>query len=236
MPAEKEWRKYFHPKKTLEKFGLREGMVLLDLGCGYGTFSLAAASIVGKKGLVYSLDIDEKMIKRVARKAQLKGLKNVRAMVADISSFRNVVLPSADIALFANVIHGTGNKVQLLKSVKRLLKPRGRVVVMNWKIDENTPRGPPMELRPTKEDTLEYLRKAGYESAKVLDVPPFHYAVVAFSGKRGHIRRQQETRSRYEIKAKQRTKFRSVSQSNISQSRRFTRSWEVKGESNTELC
>ena len=179
MPNEKEWRNYFRPKKTLEKFGLREGMILLDLGCGYGTFSIAAARIVGKSGLVYSLDIDEKMINRVVKKAQSKSLRNIKPIVADISSLRNIEL-SADIALLANVIHGTRYKVQLLKRVKRLLKPKGCIVVMNWRVDENTPRGPPMKLRPTKEDTLEYLRKAGYESAKVLDMPPFHYAVVAY--------------------------------------------------------
>ena len=37
MPYEKEWRRYFHPRKALESFGLTEGMVLLDFGCGYGT-------------------------------------------------------------------------------------------------------------------------------------------------------------------------------------------------------
>lgn len=52
MPYEKEWRRYFHPKKTLERFGLRKGMILLDFGYGYGTFSIAAAKIVGKRGAV----------------------------------------------------------------------------------------------------------------------------------------------------------------------------------------
>ena len=180
MPTEKEWRKYFRPRKTLEKFGLRKGMVFLDLGCGYGTFSLAAASIVGRSGLVYSLDIDERMIRSVVRKAQWMALRNIRAMVADISSLRRTELPAADIVLFANVIHGTRKRVQLLKGVKRFLKPAGRIIVMNWEVDENTPRGPPMNLRPTKEDTMRYLRRAGYKSAKSLDVPPFHYAVIAF--------------------------------------------------------
>ena len=51
---------------------------------------------------------------------------------------------------------------------------------MNWKSDKKTPRGPPMNMRPTKEDTLEYLRKADYRSPKVLEVPPHHYDVMAF--------------------------------------------------------
>ena len=179
MPYEKEWRRYFHPKKTLESIGLREGMVLLDSGCGYGTFSIAAARIVGKRGLVYALDIDKKMINIVEKKARSLHLGNIYAMVADISSFRNVKVPPCDFALFANVIHGSRNKVRLLRGARQFLKPRGRIVVINWKVDAGTPRGPSMNLRPTEEETLDLLRKAGYKRAKVLDVPAFHYAVIA---------------------------------------------------------
>ena len=73
MPSEIEWQKYFRPKKTLfEPFGLRRGMTLYDLGCGYGTFSIPAAQIVGARGLVYSIDIDKKMVGRVLWRARRK--------------------------------------------------------------------------------------------------------------------------------------------------------------------
>ena len=179
MPYEKEWRRYFLPKKALESFGLTRGMALLDFGCGYGTFSIAAARIVGKGGLVHALDVDKKMTNRVERKAQAMHLRNINTMVVDISSLRNVRLPKCDFALFANVIHGTRNKVRLLRGARRFLKPKGRIVVMNWKVDESTPRGPSMNLRPTEKETLDYLRRAGYKRGKVIDVPPYHYAVLA---------------------------------------------------------
>jgi ubiquinone/menaquinone biosynthesis C-methylase UbiE len=63
-------------------------------------------------------------------------------MVADISSLRNVKLPRFDVALFANIIHGSRDTDRLLKGAKRLLKPSGHIVVMNWNVDEDTPRGP----------------------------------------------------------------------------------------------
>ena len=182
MPYEKEWRRYFHPRKTLESFGLREGMILSDFGCGYGTFTIAAARIVGKTGLVYALDIDKKKIKKVKKRAQLMSLTNVKPIVADISTLRNAKLPKCDLALYSNVIHGSRDRDQLLKGASQFLKPSGRVIVMNWKVEETTPRGPSMKLRPTEKETLEYLRKAGYKKARVLDVPPFHYAVIASCG------------------------------------------------------
>ena len=179
MPAEKEWEKYFRPKRALETFGLRRGMKFLDLGCGYGTFSIPAARIVGKSGVVYSLDIDEIMVGRVRAKAKSRHLNNVKAVAGDVSSLRDSELPLVHLALLANVIHGASNKVRLLKGVKKFLKSNGHIVVMNWKVDESTPRGPPMKMRPTEKETLTYLQRAGYDPCKVLDMPPFHYAVIA---------------------------------------------------------
>jgi ribosomal protein L11 methylase PrmA len=40
-------------------------MAILDLGCGYGTFSIASARIVAKRGPDYAFDIDENMIRKV---------------------------------------------------------------------------------------------------------------------------------------------------------------------------
>jgi len=57
MPEEDEWEKYFRPFETLTRLGLKKGVTFVDLGCGYGTFTLAASSIVGSEGHVYAVDI-----------------------------------------------------------------------------------------------------------------------------------------------------------------------------------
>ena len=75
--------------------------------------------------------------------------------------------------------------MSLLKNAKKFLKRNGRIIVMNWKVDPKTPRGPPMKLRPTEEDTLKCLRASGYVAPIVLDVPPYHYAVIAHQAGKG---------------------------------------------------
>lgn len=180
MPEEVEWVQYFHPKNTLQMLGLRRGMVFADLGCGYGTFTIPAAEIVGRKGKVYAVDLDPGMVGRVLAKS--KKLGNVRAIVGDITSPAStyVKLPphQVDFVLLANVIHGTRNKVALLKSIARILSPNGRIVVLNWNVAK-TPRGPPMKMRPTPEQTINYLKRAGYDAPHVVKVLPHHYGVVA---------------------------------------------------------
>lgn len=134
MPEESEWKKYFpHPRDTLQALGLKRGMTFADLGCGYGTFTIPAAEIVGKKGAVYAIDLDPLMIDRVLAKLRSKNLKNVRAIVGDMTSLASIVsLPRhrVDFVLLSNVIHGTKSKVALLKSVSTtILSKEGKIVV-----------------------------------------------------------------------------------------------------------
>ena len=80
--------------------------------------------------------------------------------------------------MLANIIHGTKSKFRLLKATADLLKPNGVVAVLNWKV-EKTPRGPPIRMRPTEKQTVRWLNRVGYVDPVVLDVPQYHYAVVA---------------------------------------------------------
>ncbi|MHB2035684.1 MAG: class I SAM-dependent methyltransferase [Nitrososphaerales archaeon] len=180
MPLEKEWRTYFAPKKTLATLGLEKGMSVADLGCGYGTFAIAAAEIVGKSGEVYAIDIDPAMLRAVSERASKKHLGNVTPILADISTRKKWREPLVDFVLLANVIHGTKRKVSLLKEAAGMLRPNGIIAILNWNVEE-TPRGPPMRMRPTKNETVELLNEAGYDNPTVVDVPPYHYAVVARS-------------------------------------------------------
>ncbi len=183
MPLESEWRNYFHPKKTLTQIiGWKKGMVLVDIGCGFGTFALPAAEIVGNQGHVYAVDIDKNMVETVKRKARHRGLHNLTAIHGDGLHSRQIggkmVPKSADVVLLANVLHGAPNKVRFLKSVKQFLITDGTIAILNW-ILAKTPRGPPMELRPGPEETKEFLVRAGLFNPTYGKVPPYHYAVIA---------------------------------------------------------
>jgi ubiquinone/menaquinone biosynthesis C-methylase UbiE len=179
LPLEDEWEGYFRADEILAEIGLRHGMVFADLGCGYGTFSIPAAKIVGKIGHVFAVDIDKKMVERVQERANESKLRNISTTTGNILSDKGLEVPkkSIDIALLANVIHGTRRRVYLLKQIRRLLRPGGSIVIINWKC-EKTPRGPPMKMRPREEEMSDYLVEAGYVKPRILEIPPFHYASI----------------------------------------------------------
>jgi len=65
------------PDWILRQVGVRPGMDVLDLGCGPGSFSLAAAGLVGPEGSVYAVDIHPLAIRRVGRAANRLGVSHL---------------------------------------------------------------------------------------------------------------------------------------------------------------
>jgi ubiquinone/menaquinone biosynthesis C-methylase UbiE len=64
-----------NPYKIVGKY-IKEGQVVMDLGCGPGLFSLAMAKLVGEKGKIISVDIQDEMLRLVKRKSERQGLSS----------------------------------------------------------------------------------------------------------------------------------------------------------------
>ena len=75
---------FFRPyiDKRIKKFGIREGMTVVDYGCGPGRYTIRFSRIVGEMGKVYAVDIHELAVKEVERKIAKGGLGNVKPVLA----------------------------------------------------------------------------------------------------------------------------------------------------------
>ena len=70
---------FVDPNKLLKIAGLAQGQNVLEVGCGPGFFTVAAAEIVGISGRLHTLDINPAAVERVKEKVSRKGLANVEA-------------------------------------------------------------------------------------------------------------------------------------------------------------
>lgn len=178
MPDEEMWTGFFDPPKVLAVFGLDRGVNdLVEFGCGYGTFTLAAAGIAS--GTVYALDIEPEMVGIVRQKCVKAGITNVQAMVIDfVAEGSGLAGNSMDAALLFNILHHE-EPVALMKEALRVLKPNGLLAVIHWNYDPATPRGPAMEIRPRPEQCIEWGRTAGFHFNEMdrYDLPPYHYGL-----------------------------------------------------------
>jgi ubiquinone/menaquinone biosynthesis C-methylase UbiE len=170
-------RKWHHPQIKLETLGLRAGMVFMDIGCGEGFFTIPAAQIVGQQGVVYAVDIDASSIDMLKQKAAKEGLKNINAEVgaAEETVFCN---GCADMVFYSTVLHDFRDPAKVLRNAKRMLKPAGKLVNLDWK-KKPMAFGPPVRIRFSEEQAASLIKAAGFTIESVRDAGRNFYIVTA---------------------------------------------------------
>ena len=177
MPEEKQWDTFFNPKQILKKMGVSKKINdVVDFGCGYGTFALPAAKLIS--GKVYAIDIEPEMIKITRKKAKADNVKNVVAVLRDfVSKGTGLEGNSVDYAMLFNILHAK-NPEKLLNEAYRILQKKGRLGIIHWNYDSNTPRGPPMKIRPKPADCIKWAELAGFKLTKKINLQPYHYGIM----------------------------------------------------------
>ncbi|MBU1181205.1 MAG: class I SAM-dependent methyltransferase [Proteobacteria bacterium] len=131
-------RRLIHnPEKMLNKF-IKEGDAVVDIGCGLGYFSIGMAKMVGVKGRVISVDLQEKMLERVRHRAQEKGLLS-RITLHKCSSDKLGVNEQADFALGFWMVHEVRNKDAFFNEIVTFLKPGAHFLLVEPKIHVTEP-------------------------------------------------------------------------------------------------
>lgn len=176
MPDQQTWQDFFTPAETLGKLGLTASCRdALDMGCGYGTFSIPAARIV--TGSVFAIDIEPEMVNATKQAAVDAGLTNLVVSQRDFVT-QGTGLPDASVqyVMLFNILHAEDPHT-LLREATRILTPDGLLGVMHWNYDASTPRGPSMSIRPRPEQILQWAEDVGFRTASrgKVDLPPYHY-------------------------------------------------------------
>ena len=123
--------------EVLERIGIRRGQTILDFGCGYGTYTIPAAKIVGEQGRVYALDKDKEALDELMQKAELAGLKNIERMETSGELDIELTDESVDVVLLFDVFHSfhfpqAGDRRRLLGEIYRIMKPSAFLSISVW--------------------------------------------------------------------------------------------------------
>ena len=119
---------YPHVARRAKRFGVGEGMTVVDYGCGPGRYTINFAGVVGEKGKVYALDIHELAIETVKKRTAKRSLRNVQPVLIEGYSS---TLPdeTADVACAIDMFFVVKNPTEFLAELKRIVKRSGTLVI-----------------------------------------------------------------------------------------------------------
>jgi len=125
------------PAKALALLDLRPGMVVADIGAGSGYMTVRIAPLVGTTGKVYAEDIQPALLQLVQARALAAHLSNVEVV---LGSDTDTKLPenTIDLALLVDVYHEFHHPQEMLRSIRRALKPGGRLVLIEYRKEDAT--------------------------------------------------------------------------------------------------
>ena len=116
-----------NPKKILKSY-INEGMIILDLGCGPGFFTVEMAKMLKHSGKIIAADLQEGMLEKVRQK--IKGTALEKRIECHICQTEQIgVAEKIDFVLAFYMIHEAPNQDKLFSELKSILKPNGKIFV-----------------------------------------------------------------------------------------------------------
>jgi arsenite methyltransferase len=167
---------YQKPHDVIMALDIKEGEAVADIGAGSGYFALRLAHHVGDKGRVYAVDINPDMIVYLNRRIRDLQLKNI---VTILAAPDDPLLMDATINRFfiCDTWHHIENQKQYLALMKKMLKPGGQVIMIEFQ-KKDLPVGPPIEMKIAREDLVRQMEANGFKLAKEHTFLPYQYFLV----------------------------------------------------------
>lgn len=162
-PSRDEWQK---PHQVIEALQLKKDEVVADIGAGTGYFAKRFAQ---HAGTVFAVDIEPKLLELAAKNAPA----NLHVVLATASDPK-LRPASADTIFICNVLHHVDGRTAYLKKLQAVLKPGGRIAVIEFH-KRDLPVGPPPSMKISEPDLIEEFRKLGMRVARRHDFLPYQY-------------------------------------------------------------
>lgn len=167
------------PEKNVPYFGLREGARVADFGAGSGVYTLAMAKRVGSTGLVYAVEVQQNLLERLANIAREAKATNIKVIWGDVDKVGGSKIreTSLDLVLIANALFQSDAKYTMALEVKRVLRPGGRVVVIDW-LGSFDQLGPTPERVISLGEARPIFEQAGFKFINEFPAGANHYGLI----------------------------------------------------------
>jgi SAM-dependent methyltransferase len=160
-------------QRLLKELDIRPGQVICDMGCGNGFYTLKLARLTGSQGKIYAVDIQQEMLDMLRTMARNEKLQNV---IPVLGAERDPHLPEGalDLVLMVDVYHEFSRPEEMLRAIRRSLKPAGRIASVEFRAED-----PKVPIKPlhkmSKQQILKEFEANGLKVAGQFDGLPWQH-------------------------------------------------------------
>lgn len=177
--APKQEETFANPMQIIHQVGLQEGMSVADFGSGSGLYTLAASVLVGNTGEVFAIDVQKDLLNRIKTEADKNGHTNIKPIWGNLDTRGGSKLAdgSVDIVFLSNILFQLEHKDETLLEAWRVLKPKGKLMVVDW-TDSFNGMGPQTEMLITKEQAYGLCVHNGFVHKEDFQAGTHHYGML----------------------------------------------------------
>lgn len=164
------------PEAMLDALKIPRGATVADVGAGAGYHSIRLARRVGAKGTVLATDLQPEMLRMLRENARTARVANIKPILATQDDAK-LPLERLDLVLMVDVYHECTNPETTLTSIKKALKPGGRLVLVEFRGED-----PEVPIKPEHKMTLAQVRREvepiGLVFKESLEFLPWQHVIV----------------------------------------------------------
>lgn len=178
-PARLTW---LPPQDVVQLLSLSNGTSIADIGAGSGFFAVPFARAIEPDGWLFAVDLQPEMLDFLRAKLRDAASPRNLELIAGEATATNLKDASCDLVFLGNVWHELDDRARVLREAARILRPGGRVAILDWRNDVPQPPGPPRDHRIGEGETASILEALGWGVSLSTTVGQFSYLIVAAPG------------------------------------------------------
>jgi ubiquinone/menaquinone biosynthesis C-methylase UbiE len=166
---------FLNPNEILNQIKIPGNITAVDFGCGSGGWTIPLAKKI-TSGKIYAVDVLEEPISVLKARARMENILNIQFIIGNAEeSVKEIKNETCDLVLMTNLLFQCDDKEKVLKEGKRVLRPGGRILVVDWK--EHASIGP-QEGRFPLGEVERIAKKIGLEIERKMEAGPYHYGII----------------------------------------------------------
>ncbi len=166
----------------MNRVKLTPGDKIADLGTGReGRMALAAGKVLGDYGVAYAVDVVKAILPAIATKAKMHGINNVKTVWSDLEIYgatKAIADNSLAVGYLVTTLFQSQKRLDMMKESYRMIKPGGRMVIVDWKPGLSTPFGPDESRRVHPEEIKQYAEELGMHLEDEFEAGQYHWGLI----------------------------------------------------------